>query len=298
MKLTYSILWFDDNESFFDGLDLDYLRDEIQKWGFSPRIVQVTTDKDFKSHEPYDAFDLLVVDYELEQYGHGQEFIAQLREHQVFTEVIFYSAGDAGLLWKAIHDRKLEGVYVANKGAVGSKILRVGHQSIRKVLDLENMRGIVMAEVAELDLLLDSILARAIDGLPEEAKSEFFKRFHKSATEQADQHSALLAVFSETPTTEILMQLSGSAKRWHNFNRLKKLQERLAKAAIGDYEKDIVHPRNHLAHGIAASHSETGGTIFRFSGKEYHFDNEVSIKLRHTIMEYKSAFEQILTDLK
>lgn len=298
MKLTYSILWFDDTESFFDAFDREYLEGEIRKWGFAPRIVPVTTEADFKRHEPYEAFDLLVVDYNLEQYGHGQKFIAQVREHQVFTEVIFYSAGNKGDLWDAIHKEKLEGVYVADRGAVGSKIIRVGHQAVRKVLDLENMRGIVMAEVAELDLLLDSILARAIDGLPEEARAEFFKRFHKSATEQADQHSALLAVFSETPTTEILMQLSGSAKRWHNFNRLKKLQERLAKAAIGDYEKDIVHPRNHLAHGIAASHPETGGTVFRFSGKEYHFDNEVSIKLRHTIMEYKSAFEQILADFK
>jgi len=266
VKLTYSILWFDDTESFFDAFDREYLEGEIRKWGFVPRIVPVTTEADFKQHEPYDAFDLLVVDYNLEQYGHGQKFIAEVREHQVFTEIIFYSAGNKGDLWDAIHKEKLEGVYVADKSVVGSKIIRVGYQAIRKVLDLGNMRGIVMAEVAELDLLLASILARAIDGLPDDAKAAFFKRFHKRATDQAGKRSALLAVFGETPTTEILMQLSDSAKRWHNFNSLKRFHPQLANVTIGDYETDIVHPRNHLAHGIEESHPETGGTVFRFNG--------------------------------
>ncbi len=149
MRLTFSILWFDDSETYFDSLDLDWLKNEVLSWGFSPKIIQVTTPEDFMSHRPFDIFDIIVVDRNLEGYENGQQFISDLRSNSVYTEVIFYTAGNASELWDGIREKQLEGVFVSTRNDILPKISKVGSQSIRKILDLENMRGIVMAEVGE-----------------------------------------------------------------------------------------------------------------------------------------------------
>ncbi len=48
----------------------------------------------------------------LEGYKDGQEFIAGIRENAIYTEIIFYTAGNTSNLWKAIHEKRLEGVFV------------------------------------------------------------------------------------------------------------------------------------------------------------------------------------------
>jgi hypothetical protein len=296
MRLEYSILWFDDSPDFFDAFDSDYLSSKIKEWGFSPRIVQVTTPDQFKSHEPYDSFDLLVVDYNLEDYGHGQDFIASLREHQVFTEVIFYSAGAVDELWAAIHEKRLEGVYVASKPQIEAKIQSVGHQSIRKVLDVENMRGIVMAEVGELDALLESIFLRAMEGFSEGIQKDIFKKFLIGANDEMGTRLAALKAFEESPSLSALMGLCDSNKRCANYNRARKHHETLKQADLGNYALEILWPRNCLAHG-KGERQQSGDYVFKFGGKEYLFNDDIARVLRTKILAYKDTLATIATDL-
>jgi len=200
VRLTFSILWFDDDAVYFDSLDLDYLKSEIEAWGFTPEIIQVSTPDEFSEHAPYKRFDVIVVDRNLEGYKDGQKFIDDLRGLQVFTEVVFYTAGGVSDLWDAIRTEKLEGVFVSNKHEVQSKIVQVGQQAIRKVLDLENMRGIVMAEVGELDQKLDEILMIGLPSLPQDKLDSIYQRFHKDAKGQNSKQASALASFIATPT--------------------------------------------------------------------------------------------------
>ena len=61
MKLTYSILWFDDDEDYIDSVDLEPIKDAIESWGFTPNIVMVSNPADFMEHEPFKEFDLIAV---------------------------------------------------------------------------------------------------------------------------------------------------------------------------------------------------------------------------------------------
>ena len=214
MKLSFSVLWFDDTEIFFDSLDVDWLKNEIENWGFSPDIQLVTTPEQFVSFSPYQKIDLIVVDKNLEEYGEGQDFIAKLRNHAVYTEVIFYTAGNASALWDAIREKELEGVFVSNRGTILQKISKVGRQSIRKVLDLENMRGIVMAEVGQLDHLLDEILMMGLSGLSGESLGVVFKKFHKEAEKQNVEFGERLSGFINSPDVSEMLDMCDSNKRW------------------------------------------------------------------------------------
>jgi response regulator of citrate/malate metabolism len=298
MNLKYSILWFDDNDSYFDSLDLDDLKEEIRSWGFLPNIVTVTTSEMFWSHNPFDKFDLIIVDQRLEDYGEGQEFISQLRDNHVYTEVIFYTAGIAEQLWDAIREKKLEGVYVSGKDPI-PKIKKVGYQAIKKVLDLENMRGIVMAEVGELDQVLDDIFAAGIPGLNPETRETIFKQFYQNASQQAEKSQKKLECSRENSTVECLLGFCDSHKRWQNFKQLLNYHEAIKdkKGRVGNYVKDVLTPRNFLAHG-RPEQNQGGGFKFLYLGKEYIFDEDESRNLRQRILGYQDLFNRILNTLR
>ena len=298
MNLVFSVLWFDDSEAYFESLPIDDLKDEIVSWGFGPSIKFVSTPEEFLKHEPFRNIDLIVVDKNLESYEDGQNFIKKIRDHSVYTEVIFYSAGEISKLWDGIYEKRLEGIFVTPRDNVISKIISVGQQSVSKVLDLENMRGIVMAEVGELDHLLDEIITLGMISLLDEQQKSIFKRFYEGTIKQNQDFKDRLDVFSKNPETTEMLNLCDSNKRWQNFNRLWKKHHKLKdRERIGEYDKDILYPRNFLAHGKSELHQD-GGFLFRHQGKELLFDDTVSLELRQTILSYKQAFVEILSILQ
>ncbi len=297
MNLNYSILWFDDDKDFFDSLDKDPIETEIASWGFSPKIIPVHSADEFNKHMPFKNFDMIVVDFKLGD-EQGDKFIKQVRDQEVFTEIIFYSFSETTDLWQAVHDQKLEGVFVTHKGGIERKLLRVAHQSVRKVLDLENMRGIVMSEVGDLDALLEDIFVHAMSGITQVQQEEVFNKFHIDTTEQAKKHQAALSVFIGSPSIEELLKLCDSNKRWKNFNRVRKCHDLLkTKKIAGDYSQEILWPRNCLAHGIPKRNAD-GSLLFHFGGKEYPFDENTSRDLRKKILEYKGAFTELAEIVK
>ncbi|WP_420640921.1 hypothetical protein [Candidatus Leptofilum sp.] len=298
MRLVFSVLWFDDDEEYFDSLDLEPLEREISSWGFWPKIEKVTTPEDFSNRSPFTSYDLIVVDRNLEGYKDGQEFIANIRGNAIYTEIIFYTAGNTSDLWEAIRTKELEGIFVSSRINVLSKIEAVGLQSVRKILDLENVRGIVMAEVGELDLLLDEIIMLGTESLSEEERSSIFQRFHENAVRQSEGYAKALNAFIEEPNTGGMLALCDSDKRWQNFNRLRKIHKKLKKKKqSGNYVQEVLRPRNFLAHGKPEPH-ENGGYLFRYKGKEYYFDDKVSQGLRQTILKYKTTFSILIDQIK
>ncbi|MFC4762961.1 response regulator [Dyella koreensis] len=296
MKLEYKILWFDDNEEMYQSIDFDPLRQGIDGWGFVPEIEFVSNPDDFLKRSPFTDYDLIVVDYNLEEHGQGQDFIAKIRDQEVYTEIIFYSAGKSSSLWEAVGKYQLEGIYIANKTVIIEKILKVGLQTLRKVLDVGNMRGIVMAEVGDLDHSLDVIVRTAIDSLNPEQRRDVFDRFHQASEALHGKHKEKLDSFKEAPSVDVLLMLCDSNKRWANYNRAKDHHETLKSVQLGDYVKEILVPRNFLAHGVPEP-GDNGTEIFKYQGKSYIFSDEVGIALRKKIIEYKLAFNDISREL-
>jgi CheY-like chemotaxis protein len=292
MKLEYRILLLDDNQGFIASLDLDPLTEQVRDWGFDPIITTVTTPDEFMALAPFRDFDLIAVDFNLgDAQPRGDEFIKQVRDNSVYTEVVFYSAMEAGDLWAAISARRLEGVYLANRGNLIEKVLVVARQSVRKVLDLNNVRGMIMAEVGDLDHLLDEILRSGFVHLDVDEQKKIYKRFHEKAVEQANETLKRLDDFLKEPSVEAMIQLSDSTKRFANLNRLKKAHAKVKVVAYGDYDGDVLRPRNHLAHG-RPQHVE-GKHVFTFGEKEYVFDDAESVTLRRKILTYRAIFAAI-----
>ena len=291
MKLTFSILWFDDNPDFLDSLDLNPLEAAIGSWGFVPAFQPVNTPEEFKKRSPFKEFDLIVVDYMLGNHPHGEEFIKDLRGHGIFTEVIFYSNAPSTELWEAIYKNQLEGVFVSNRQGITDKIEKVGRQAVHKILDLNNMRGIVMAEVGEIDLILESILRGGISRINPGMQKKVYENFCKRASQQAEQNAAKLKEFTANPDIEGLISLSDSNKRWATCRSVLKRHEQFKGEKLDSYGADVLWPRNCLAHGTPKA--VDAGYVFTFQGKPYKFDDAIALALRQTVMKYRKIFEEI-----
>lgn len=298
MKLGYSILWFDDNEAFIDSLDTDSLKETINSWGFTSRIDPVHNADEFYKHKPFEKYDLIVVDFDLGGTEEGHKFIKDIRDNQVYTEIIFYSTKASSDLWESIKEHQLEGIFVANRSVIIEKIRRVAHQSVRKVLDVENMRGIVMAEVGDLDALLEDIFIHAMEDITPQQQQDVFSRFHKKTDKQIQGQSEALNSFKESPSIDGLLKLCDSNKRWENYNRVKNHHDLLKKGTISSsYATEILQPRNFLAHGVSRQQDD-GTFVFQYQGKEYQFNNDVGKALRLKILAYKTAFAAVIKTLK
>jgi hypothetical protein len=296
MNLTYSVLWFDNSRDFFDSLDCTSLEEEIKSWGFTPKIMFETDPAAFMLHSPFTKLDLIVVDYDLgENEEHGETFIRNVRDNSVLTEVVFYSNVASKQLWTAISDKELEGVYVANRGNVLARIERVAKQSVHKVLDLNNMRGMVMAEVGDIDHILDELLVVGWPLLSSDHQKDLVTSLKEGALAHNDATRKSLEALSEVSDVNDIGKVCDSNKRWSNFNRLKKRIPTLKQCNPGEYPAEILAPRNFLAHGQARE--EDGVHIFSFNGKEYRFDETVGVQLRGRIVAYKEALQGALSAL-
>lgn len=295
MKLEYKILWFDNDPEVFDSMEdeISGLKIRIHDWGFIPDIIMVSAPSEFMRYAPFDDIDLVVVDFNLEEHGAGQDFIAKLRDSSVYTEVIFYSAQGRDELWDALKERGLDGIYLANKELVIPRIEGVGAHTLRKILDLGNMRGIVMAEVGDLDLLLEEIFSLAMNDVPEDRKLSVYKKFHEHSIEGVSGQQQALSEFRDSPSVEQLLKLcDSSGRRWMNYNRIKKYHKTMQCYEVGDYQNEVITPRNALAHGIP---KPTGDGVLRFNhhGTYFDFNEKSSRELRHMIIKYRNIFMQV-----
>lgn len=295
MNLKYTILWFDDDKDYLDSLDLEPLKEEIRNWGFDPDFQLVTEPDEFTEQSPYKNYDLLVVDYDLsipEKYG--DVFIEEVRNHGIYTEIIFYSTRSIDDLWKKVEERKLEGVFLSTRGApLLEKIEKVAQQSVRKVLDPNNVRGIVMAEVGEIDVLLDRLVKTTFDLLDDKQKKSFLDKRKKKITDHHNDNISKVKIVSDIET---LLEHCDSSKRWQLCMSIFNILDKDKKTMIQGYEDEVLKHRNILAHGIPESIDDA--LIFHHRGNVYRFDDNESIKLRKNLKEYVDIFRQLNNDFQ
>lgn len=297
MNLKFSVLWFDDQKEYLDSLNLEDLEEEIGLWGFEPYIRLESDPDEFMRCAPFSNFDLLVIDYDLGAVGRkGEEFLSLAREQGVYTEIIFYSARSNEDLWATVMEADLDGIFLVNRNNVVTKIEQVGMLSIRKILDLNNVRGIVMAEVGEIDEILDNLIIKGVLSLSEEEANTLLCRYTKRISEF---HRSIVAElesskfdFSESGVSQFLDNCD-SSKRWNIVQTLINKSKVWPKVSdLGDYQSDILSPRNALAHGIPKREGKE--LIFRHRDNEYRFTEEESIRLRKALKKYNEIFDRML----
>ena len=159
MRLKYKILWVENDSDWAESIEEEIKELVEQQYGFN-------YDRTFANKQNdailFNDYDLILMDLNLESEPTGDVLIKNIRDREIYTDVIFYSADGLQKIKQKAHDLDLEGVYFASrdKDLFINKVNSVIKTTIHKVQDLNNLRGLVMAEVSELDVMMSDIIQR------------------------------------------------------------------------------------------------------------------------------------------
>lgn len=303
MKLKYKILWFDNEPDWVESIE-DDIREIIEdEYCF-------IYDKELREKDepkaPYANYDLILMDLNLEDEKTGDQLIQNIRNLDIYTDVLFYSADGISKIKEKAQALGLEGVYFSgrDKDAFIEKLRKVILSTINKVQDLNNLRGLVMAEVSELDIIMENIISKYFiengnDDKTKEFNNHIIKDIEKSIKNKltsVDCRKQCSHKWKDKNIEEIIHLLDfDSSKKAHTVNIIINREhiDYTAEHAnfYEDYKADIIDMRNNLAH--CQSDLINGNEVLKLKkkgAKDIVFDADMFKNVRLNIQKYHTFF--------
>jgi hypothetical protein len=297
MRLKYKILWFENDDGTYDSFNLDEIRGPLGERGFEAEFLRM------KGEEPPDEIarqaqksDLIVMDFGLDGPEQGDEVIERIRNLAINTEIVFYSTAAVGTLRDKVRERELDGVYCRGRDHITSEVIPIIDSTIRKVLDLENSRGLVMAELGELDRLMNEIIV-SVHGATDDQKTFIRDKMKGKLDAQARGLAQKLEGFDHLSIDEIVETFLDSYKRLTTMISIsKKLGLNNYRERLNGYNDSVLFPRNCLGHGIPEE-LPNGGYVFRHGGNEFTFNEGSNIELRKNLRDFGTCLHQLQAEI-
>ncbi|MER9723701.1 MULTISPECIES: hypothetical protein [unclassified Mesorhizobium] len=301
MQLDYRILWFDDQQQAIRPF-VDRVSGIISRLGFEPRIELriITADvADPLSGLPAQSnVDLVLMDWKLGGDHDGADLARRLRRSFHHTDIIFYSSEPAKTLRELIFKQDIDGVFCCNREHLGDRASGIIQGQLQRILDLNHMRGIVMAATSDLDQGMVSCL----EVVQKIVYSDDGAGFAASVAEQVAG-----SLRKKADEIEILGKKGKVAKllREPAFGpalRLQILREEVAKLAdrvtephliehLSSYHEEVITPRNDFAHRKAEI--KDGKLILE--GRDQALDQESMKALRLRLLKHSDNLQGLLT---
>lgn len=303
MTLEFQLLIVDDNPGSITEA-ITSLEEHLKGRGFSlaPHTAVDFSPKALRelARSKGRDYNLVMVDYRLGREDTDGAFAAdQLRTNMQYTDMVFYSSDPRIDLYDQLAKKKVSGVFVVNRNELDNALIGLADTLIGKVLDLNHMRGIAMAEVAELDVLMEETLVLAFESTDARfstAKEKIVGRLRtgvesaSSVLEEVLDHGNLTAAVKDGrlfPSFQKFMAIKSVA-------RILPSKPTEALQVLADYEREVNAKRNLLAH-VKANISEEGKTILRSLGRgsEVTIDDNWMATFRLDLKKHGSALSTV-----
>ena len=301
MKLKYKILWIENEQDWVDSIE-DQIQEYLEDLGFTYDMKLISKEE---KNIDYNDYDLILMDLNLADQPNGAELISKIRELGSYTDVVFYSSMGIDELREKGKEKELEGVYYSGRTPETSfvkKVKAVIDSTLKKVQDLANLRGLVMAEVSELDEKMEDVLRKYyIQNVTEELKKTFHdhitkknkKKIKKNLEGCGKKEKVCYHKWKDMEIQDIipLMEAAQMAKAV-NYIVPKELYAPFRANFFEDYKAEIVEIRNELAH--CASKTEDGKEILITRKGDKTFNDEDIKGIRKNILKYSEIFAKLL----
>lgn len=314
MKLKYKILWIED-----DPKSITRPQNQIKKYleddyGFECKDEDVVIKDydEFKSEflEEYNGvvrakdkineFDLLLVDFNLGEEEHtGDILINLIRESKVYSEILFYSSDYQDLRNKLNNNHFIDGVFTSNRDELEDKIKRLINVTIKKTQDVNNLRGLIMAEVAELDRIKKNIIQKFSGEADSKFKQYIKEDVFSKIREELENLKCLVKVEdSECSHDDINLEelqknfFYDTSKKSRTVYKIKRKKCNDIEFTHKNYMEDVIDKRNVLAHQ-KEDEDASGKFLLYPNGNRLEFTEEECNKIRKDIKKYKKLLEDI-----
>lgn len=304
MKLKYKILWIENEEDWVESIE-DQIQEYLEDLGFLYERKLIGKEEEGID---YNDYDLILMDLNLADHPNGAELISKIRELGTYTDVVFYSSMGIKELRTKGQENELEGVYYSGRTPNTDFIKKVKiviDSTIKKVQDLDNVRGLVMAEVSELDVrmlfLIDIYyIQKASENKTKEFKKHLVDDVEKATKRKLNQSESCdkkcKHKWSSLAIQEIINDFEFDASRKARAIKLIIDLEKIPYVAKNgnfyeDYRIEMLNMRNQLAH--CASKVKDGKEFLVTKEGEVVFDNEKFKSIREQIKAYNKLFNDI-----
>lgn len=309
MKLKYRILWIENEQDWVESIE-DQIQEYLEDLGFTYDMKLIGKEE---KNIAYNDYDLILMDLNLADQPNGAELISKIRDLGTYTDVVFYSSMGIDELRAKGKEKELEGVYYSGRTPETSfvnKVKAVIDSTIKKVQDLDNVRGLVMAEVSELDVRMLSLIDIYYIQKGSEDKTKEFKKHLVNDVEKATKKKLISSEncdklckhkWSNLTIQEIINDFEFDASRKARAIKLIIETEKIPYQAKNnnfyeDYLQDMLNMRNNLAHCVSCV--KDGKEILITKKGELEFDDKKFQEIKKQIKEYNDLFNNIEAKIK
>jgi hypothetical protein len=164
MNLDYKILWFEDIQSSFNAKKR-LVKRVVEDLGFVFPEPRNEINDDNLDTIDFQIYDLIIADLNLANDDKGSTILNTIREKGIYTEVVFYSSEGEDYVRRELSKYQIDGAYCADRDNDDfiDKVSHVIRTTVKKVQDLNNMRGLIMAETSDIDKTMFEIIKAALD---------------------------------------------------------------------------------------------------------------------------------------
>jgi len=285
MKINYKVLWIEDH---FKGIKhhIEGLRKSLLKYGFHfivdkrLSISKVELDELGNKLSKYNPYDMILFDYDLGNSQTGDTIANKLRQI-IFTDMIFYSGKPNLKLRKILFDNKIEGVYVVNRTNLNDEIWPIIEDQIKRICDINNMRGVLLDEMSKIDLELRKFLQEKYNGLGNSEQDHQLNRFKKKLKERIKAIENIISDIDKEIFSKMIITPSEM-----EFNQVRSRLMSITKNKFFDDDGELKTKqdlRNIFAHNEAIYNEEEGTVSLSGFDEKYSFDEFT--KMRKELIE-------------
>ncbi|TPM23141.1 response regulator [Mesorhizobium sp. B2-3-6] len=256
MRLDFNVLWVEDQPNNVSD-QRERIASQIRKEGFRLAVrfaSSVDEATGYLADDIYgDHIDLILMDYDLGPGKSGDQGLTEVRAIFPYKDLIFYSAKATADLSRMAGERNIQGLFTAYRPDLPGVVEEVFKNLVRKVLDIDHSRGIVMGATSDIDEVISVRLSKAFDDSNDEQKKITLQAIQKRLEEKREFFEESLNALKAVKHVSELIDHHGVYTSDDRFRLLQKLMKelKLHKERSGNfdgYRTKIMPKRNDLAH--------------------------------------------------
>jgi hypothetical protein len=305
MRIDFNVLWVDDQPDRINAQIRAIERQmEAEGFNFNPTLCESPDELDGKIADEIfnDEIDLVLVDWDLGAKVQGQDVIEAIRERVPYKDVVFYSAQTpVSTLRQLAYEKGIEGVYCASREELVAEVFGVFESLVKKVLDLDHARGIVMGSTSDIDHMVNECLSAMHQLLDEPGRQGMLDEALGRITERIAELTQKVDELKNAPTMAALFEahmIFTANDRLRILSRLLKKQFKkhvATRQSVVSYIEKVVPGRNDLGHLVLVPKGKPTGVVST-AGKEVSI-TEIR-ELRKMILGIRSDFRALVADLQ
>lgn len=302
MRLDFNVLWVENQKDLVQS-QKDKLERQIRNEGFRLQVKFVSSvDEAMEclSDDVYsDHVDLILMDYDLGHGKNGDEGLVEVRRLIPYRDVVFYSSKADDLLQMVLR-RGVQGVYCSTREDIPDTSIGVFESLVKKVLDIDHSRGIVMGTTSDIDHFVMDALAVAFDQSSSEVRSKTLAKLKVDVEKiRARLECSLTAVAAAQHPLDLFEQYSvyTSVDRLELLRKIVKENPNLGvnDNTLLNYVQNALPKRNILAHVRVKRDGFTRRLVDR---KEVEHTSEHMKEFRLQLLQHYEEFETLSEKLK